>query len=214
MTRDDVIHRAAAESKDHRGHVLIWVSFAVLLIGALSLATVVFIGRAQNTSLADQVAVLTQRADDNARAAGQLADQVRGLGAIPVTVPGATGASGPAGPQGPKGDKGDPGMSPPCLAEPDRCRGPVGEQGPAGETGATGEQGEAGPQGPAGPAGEPGPQGAQGAPGPACPDGYELRDAVITAPDGTGTVSEHERINFDTVGAADWFGWRYCLLTW
>jgi uracil-xanthine permease len=28
----------------------------------------------------------------------------------------------------------------------------------------------------------------------------------ITAPDGTGTVSEHDRINFDSVGQADWFG--------
>src|SRR5688500_1369623 len=28
----------------------------------------------------------------------------------------------------------------------------------------------------------------------------------ITGPDGTGTVSEPERSNFDTVGAADWFG--------
>ncbi|MGY1624475.1 uracil-xanthine permease family protein [Geodermatophilus sp. SYSU D00965] len=28
----------------------------------------------------------------------------------------------------------------------------------------------------------------------------------ITAPDGTGTVSTHERINFDAVGQADWFG--------
>jgi uracil-xanthine permease len=28
----------------------------------------------------------------------------------------------------------------------------------------------------------------------------------ITAPDGTGAVSTHERINFDSVGQADWFG--------
>ncbi|SFL79375.1 uracil-xanthine permease family protein [Geodermatophilus ruber] len=28
----------------------------------------------------------------------------------------------------------------------------------------------------------------------------------ITGPDGTGAVSTHERINFDAVGAADWFG--------
>src|SRR4051812_10620105 len=29
---------------------------------------------------------------------------------------------------------------------------------------------------------------------------------AITAPDGTGAVSTHDRINFDTVGQADWFG--------
>jgi uracil-xanthine permease len=28
----------------------------------------------------------------------------------------------------------------------------------------------------------------------------------ITSPDGTGTVSTHDRINFDSVGQADWFG--------
>lgn len=40
-------------------------------------------------------------------------------------------------------------------------------------------------RGPAGQKGDTGATGAAGAPGPACPDGYELRDAVITAQDGT-----------------------------
>src|SRR3954454_24424879 len=31
----------------------------------------------------------------------------------------------------------------------------------------------------------------------------------ITAPDGAGKVSTHERINFDTVGSADWFGFPH-----
>jgi hypothetical protein len=37
----------------------------------------------------------------------------------------------------------------------------------------------------AGPAGQTGPTGKTGAPGPTCPPGYELRDAVITAPNGS-----------------------------
>lgn len=40
-------------------------------------------------------------------------------------------------------------------------------------------------RGPAGQKGDTGAIGATGAPGPTCPDGYELRDAVITAQDGT-----------------------------
>ncbi|MBB4689835.1 hypothetical protein [Amycolatopsis jiangsuensis] len=40
-------------------------------------------------------------------------------------------------------------------------------------------------RGPAGAQGTPGINGHDGAAGPACPDGYELRDAVITAPDQT-----------------------------
>src|SRR3954467_15857709 len=31
----------------------------------------------------------------------------------------------------------------------------------------------------------------------------------ITSPDGAGTVSTHDRINFDTVGSADWFGFPH-----
>lgn len=48
-----------------------------------------------------------------------------------------------------------------CGQADEPCRGPAGQKGDSGETG---------PRGPA---------------GPTCPDGYELRDAVITAPDGT-----------------------------
>lgn len=51
-----------------------------------------------------------------------------------------------------------------CGQPEEPCRGPAGQAGSTGATGATG---------------------AAGAPGPACPDGYELRDAVITAPDGS-----------------------------
>lgn len=173
---------AAAEAKDAPGHRLIWISFAVFLLGAALVVTMYFVDRASSRDLlAGQSQQITALSQD----AKRLADQVRQLGAVPVVEPappgapgatGATGATGPMGPQGPKGEPGDPGVSPPCLAEPDRCRGPAGEPG---TDGAAGETGPAGASGPAGPKGDP------GEPGPACPEGYELRDAVITAPDGS-----------------------------
>lgn len=36
---------------------------------------------------------------------------------------------GLAGPKGDKGDPGTPGQSPPCMSEPDQCRGPIGPRG-------------------------------------------------------------------------------------
>lgn len=87
MTRDEVIHQAAEESKDHRGHIVLWLCGALLMIGVLALAAVVFIGRAQNDHLAGQVDALTHRAETAEQATGQLADQVRKLGAVPVVSP-------------------------------------------------------------------------------------------------------------------------------
>ncbi|MFD6072820.1 hypothetical protein [Amycolatopsis lurida] len=84
MTLDDAIHRAAEESKDHKGHRLIWVSFAVLLMGALALAVVVFVGRAQSEGRVDE---LSRQSAQNADTAAKLADQVRALGATPVVEP-------------------------------------------------------------------------------------------------------------------------------
>ncbi|HET6286361.1 MAG TPA: hypothetical protein VFG15_06385 [Amycolatopsis sp.] len=58
-----------------------------------------------------------------------------------------------------RGSTGPAGESPPCLAEPAQCRGVDGRDGKDGRDGVDGQ------------------------PGSTCPDGYELRDAVITAPD-------------------------------
>lgn len=80
------------------------------------------------------------------------------------------------------GRDGADGQSPPCLSEPDQCHGPQGE---TGETGAKGDPGTPGPQGDKGDKGDQGDPGRPGEPGPTCPDGYEPRSAVITAPDGT-----------------------------
>ncbi len=68
---------------------------------------------------------------------------------------GRDGTNGQDGTNGADGQNGQDGQTPACQSEPDQCRGP------------------AGPGGPAGP------------PGPTCPDSYELRDAVISAPDGS-----------------------------
>src|SRR3954463_4778369 len=37
----------------------------------------------------------------------------------------------------------------------------------------------------------------------------DVTSGQITSPDGAGTVSTHDRINFDTVGQADWFGFPH-----
>jgi len=165
MTRDDVIDRAARESKDHRGHVLIWVSFAVFLLGAAALAAVVFIGRAQNGALADQVDTLTHRADTAESISGQLADQVRKLGGTPVVQPpaqgapgatGATGAQGLQGVPGRDGPEGKPGPAPECLNTPQRCQGADGKPGADGAPGAAGTDGAPGKDGAPGRDGAPG----------------------------------------------------------
>ncbi len=64
-------------------------------------------------------------------------------------------AAGRDGDPGRPGRDGVNGSTPACYAEPNQCRGADGKNG------------------------------VDGAPGPACPPGYELRDAVITAPDGS-----------------------------
>lgn len=192
---NDATHNAV---KDVRARRTTWIAFVVLL-ASIIMAALWFGPRlaaiddhSQNQDR--QITELTKQADKNAADGQALRDQVVRLGGTPVVEPaqpgiagatGATGPMGPVGPVGPKGDKGDPGVTPPCLAEPDRCRGPVGEPGAAGQAGTPGAKGDTGAQGPKGDPGEQGPKGATGAPGPTCPDGYELRDAVITAPDGT-----------------------------
>lgn len=73
---------------------------------------------------------------------------------------GQDGADGKDGEDGKDGADGADGQTPPCMSEPNQCRGDPGKDGTDGEDGKDGE------------------------PGPTCPDGYELRDAVVTAPDG------------------------------
>lgn len=75
---------AAAEAKDRPGHRLIWVSFVVLMLGALALATMYFLDRDESrTELSAQHEQLVAQ-HDQLRA---LADQVRQLGAVPVVEP-------------------------------------------------------------------------------------------------------------------------------
>jgi len=159
MTRDDVIDRAARESKDHRGHLRIWLSGAVLLLGVLALGAAVFIGRAQNDALNDKVGTLTTRADTAEQAVGKLAEQVRALGAVPVVqappqaTVGATGATGATG---------APGQSPTCLFTPQQCQGADGKPGVDGLPGIPGAMGPAGKDGQPGADGRPGADGAPG----------------------------------------------------
>ncbi|MFB9687717.1 hypothetical protein [Amycolatopsis plumensis] len=159
MTRDDVIDRAARESKDHRGHLRIWLSGGLLLLGVLALAAAVFIGRAQNDALADKVTALTARADTAEQAVGKLADQVRGLGAVPVAAPGQPGAVGATGATG---QRGEPGQTPPCLLTATQCVGAPGKDGQPGQPGTNGVDGQPGQPGKDGANGTDGKDGADG----------------------------------------------------
>jgi hypothetical protein len=71
------------------------------------------------------------------------------------------------GPSGADGKPGVDGQTPPCMSTPAKCQGVDGKPGTNGANGTNGKPGATGP------------------PGPTCPSGYELRDAVITAPDGS-----------------------------
>lgn len=137
----------------------------------------------QATSLAQQVAQACARGGD---VAAQLGPACQQAAQVQSAIPGPQGLSGPPGPPGPKGDKGDPGAS---VTGPPGPPGPAGSAvtGPAGADGKPGTDGQDGKDGPPGPAvtGPQGPQGERGEPGPACPDGYEPRPAVITAADGS-----------------------------
>lgn len=106
----------------------------------------------------------------------------------PSGEPGADGEPGDEGPEGEPGDQGEPGepgSDPPCLDEPDGCRGAPGEDG---ADGAPGEDGSDGAPGEDGAQGDPG---VQGPPGPSCPPGTNLEPVVFASgEDGLGCVTE------------------------
>lgn len=132
------------------------------------------------TSLAGQVADACARGGDIAAQLGPACQQAT---RVQQASPGPPGAEGPPGPPGQKGDKGEPGVGatgPPGPPGP-AITGPPGPPGPA----ITGPPGADGKDGVDGKDGKDGADGNDGAPGPACPDGYEQRPAVITAPDGS-----------------------------
>lgn len=177
---DTALQQAADDARDDRGHRGIWVGGVVLLAGLLIVAVAVGIGYRM-------ISDLGSRADSNAVAAQQLYDQVRDLGGTPIVQAPVPGERGPVGPQGPEGPPGRDGVdgrdgadgtTPLCLAEPGQCRGADG-------TGVAGVDGQDGRDGAPGEKGEKGEKGDPGEPGPVCPAGYELRNAVITADDGS-----------------------------
>jgi hypothetical protein len=82
---ENVVRRAAEDAVDTRGRRTMWICFGVMLLGLAALG----------------VAYVDSRdtASDQAAAIGQLADQVRSLGATPVVEP-------PAGQPGARGEPG------------------------------------------------------------------------------------------------------------
>lgn len=129
---------------------------ALVVVGALALGAVLAWIVLTVSGVTHDLRAETARGD-------ALAEQVRGLGGIPVAGP--SGSPGEPGESvtGPRGEKGDPG-------EPGRV-GPSGLPGKSGSAGASGAPGAVGPTGPVGPAGPPGPQGVQGEAGAMGPQG-------------------------------------------
>lgn len=167
---------------------------ALVVVGALMLGAVLAWIVLTVSGLTHDLRVEAARGD-------ALAEQIRGLGAIPTVGPsGSPGEPGvgATGPAGEKGERGDPGLPAPTLTPlpgasgasgaPGRDgapgadstvpgpSGPAGADstvpGPAGPAGPQGVQGEPGAMGPQGERGEPGATGEQGPAGQACEDGF------------------------------------------
>lgn len=168
---DTALHQAAEGARDDRGHRVIWLGGAALAVGLVVVAVMLGVGYRM-------VSDLGTRADANAVAAQQLAEQIRADGGTPVVEPPVPGERGPVGPQGPEGPpgrdgedgrdgaKGTDGTTPPCLAAPGQCRGAdgTGFPGPQGEPGTDGQDGRDGAPGEKGDQGDPGMPGTNGQP--------------------------------------------------
>ena len=183
--------------RDVRARHTTWVAFAVLLASIVlaafwfgpRLAEVDDRSQAQDTRIGQLVA----QADKNAADGQALRDQVVRLGGTPVVEPaqpGTAGATGATGPVGQSGRDGRDGVTPPCMAEPDRCRGPVGAAGAAGADGKDGANGADGQSGQSPPClAEPGQcrgtDGRNGADGANGEDGQPPAGWTTSYPDGT-----------------------------
>jgi Collagen triple helix repeat (20 copies) len=160
MKDTEIIERAADCARDDRGRRLVWVFVGIALVGLAALAVAFFATRGHDAAQDGTIAELQDRANANANAAQQLADQVEQLGAVPVVEPPNPGEPGQPGAQGEQGTPGHDGADGPVGAT-----GPTGPPGTPGLDGATGDPGPAGPQGEPGPAGADGQAGADGSPG-------------------------------------------------
>jgi len=147
-----VIDEAVDESRDGFGRRVIVASILVVFAGVVVLAYTMLRGFERIDSLQGQ-------ADDHARTAQMLAEQVTRLGGTPVvqppTVAGPTGPAGPAGRDGTNGRDGQNGTTPPCVSEPPQCRGADGEPGTNGQDGQDGADGQDGKDGKDGVDGKP-----------------------------------------------------------
>jgi len=146
VTLDEEVDRAAEQSKDTGGHRRIWVSFAVMLFGALLLSAMWFSANAKLAGQSQQLAEVGRELADQHQAtatlvvqANQLADQVRHLGGTPVVAPPAT------APIVQPGTNGHDGQTPPCLFTASQCVGPPGQPGTNGANGTNGVDGETPP---------------------------------------------------------------------
>jgi hypothetical protein len=180
----------------HRSRGMSTAGWIVGILALVALGYLVF-GKLAETDRADTATVTAKTLGDQvkdacARGDVSVADLCRRAAEVAAAPAPGPGPPGPPGPEGPQGLLGPPGPTGPAgpagVIGATGALGPEGPPGEAGQPGPPGPKGEPGGPGPAGPQGDPGPAGPQGTPGaagPTCPEGYELRDAVITAPDGS-----------------------------
>jgi outer membrane biosynthesis protein TonB len=117
VTDTEIVERAADGAVDRRGRRLVWVCVAFALAGLVALAAAFFLSRVEQ----DQALVeLGERADDNARAAQLLAEQVTRLGADPVVDPPAVDAPDPDDPERQDPEVQDPEIQDPEQQQPER----------------------------------------------------------------------------------------------
>ncbi|WP_409186734.1 hypothetical protein F9C11_21835 [Amycolatopsis sp. VS8301801F10] len=204
-----IVQPAAEKSRDRRAHRLLWLG-ALLALGGVVWLAVQFFG--QGSEIASLQRTSDARSADIGRLAAQvkalggtpvvqppapvavpvdpttlrqaarqavddycsLRDQCRGADGVSPDFDALTNAVLARVPAPKDGKDGTDAPAPDytalvasyCAAH-DECRGVAGAKGDTGEQGAKGDKGD------------------RGDPGPSCPDGYVLRDAVITAPDGS-----------------------------
>lgn len=90
---EEVVQHAADRARDSQSRRGIWFAFVLLMVGILACAVALISQHAE-------IDELGMAADANARNAQQLAEQVRGLGGVPIVQPPTPGERGETGPAG------------------------------------------------------------------------------------------------------------------
>jgi hypothetical protein len=91
----EIVTRAAEDARDQRAHRLLYLAFALAVVGIGALGWL-YVSQSQHALEQDQlIARLVDTGNDSAKQGQQLASQVRALGATPVVQPAQPAPAGP-----------------------------------------------------------------------------------------------------------------------